>query len=70
MSIVRWRLNDPAEENRQRWTKVHTVSLHAEDLTACHIIIPEHPYMADWNEHVPDGAERCKRCASPDHREA
>lgn len=22
---IRWRLNDPAEENRQRWTRVHLI---------------------------------------------
>jgi len=59
---IRWRLNDPAEENRQRWTKVHRVSFHAADLTACHILIPEHAYMVDRNEWIPDDAPECQRC--------
>jgi hypothetical protein len=68
-TLVRWRLNDPGEENRVRWSKVHTVSLHADDLTACHILIPEHPYMEDRDDQIPSDAERCKRCQTPDHRE-
>jgi hypothetical protein len=62
MELVRWRLNDPAEENRQRWTRVHRVSIHAADLTVCHIVIPEHPYMLDADGQIPTGADRCKRC--------
>lgn len=59
---IRWRLNDPAEENRQRWTKVHRVSVHASDLTACHIIIPENAYDVAYDEWIPDDAIECKRC--------
>jgi hypothetical protein len=61
---IRWRLNDPGDENRQRWTRVHRLSAHAEDLTRCHIIIPEQPYMVDRDEQIPDGALACKRCAT------
>ncbi len=68
-NIIRWRLNDPSEENRQRWTKVHRVSLHSGDLTACHRVIPDHPYMMDRDEWVPDGAPRCRACEHADHRE-
>lgn len=62
--FVRWRLNDPGEEERPRWTKTHVVSFHAGDLTACHIIIPEHPYMMDWDDQPPMGDPSlvCKRC--------
>ncbi len=63
-SKLRWRLNDPSEENRQRWTKVHLVSFHANDLTACHMLIPEHPYMVDYDDQIPADADRCKRCAT------
>lgn len=68
-NYIQWRLNDPTEENRQRWTKVHTVSLHYDDLTACHIKIPEFPYDARRDEWISEAAPRCKRCANPDHRE-
>lgn len=67
---VQWRLNDPGEESAQRWTKVHRVSLQADDLTMCHMRIPEHPYMMDFDEDVDPDAPVCKRCQSPDHREA
>jgi hypothetical protein len=67
---IRWRLNDPAEEARQRWTKVHHVSIHADDLTACHIIIPEHPYMVDRDDQIPTGAALCKRCEHSDELNA
>jgi hypothetical protein len=63
---VQWRLNDLGEENRQRWTRVHRVSFHAEDLTRCHIVIPEHPYMMNRDEWIPTDAPRCKRCAAVD----
>jgi hypothetical protein len=67
--FIQWRLNEPIEANGQRWSKVHTVSLHADDLTACHIKIPEFPYDARRDEWIPEAAPRCKRCANPDHRE-
>ena len=60
--LVRWRLNDPADEPRQRWTKVHKVSMHAADLTVCHQLIPDFPYMRDDTIHVPSDAPRCKNC--------
>jgi len=69
-SLIRWRLNDPGVEWRQRWTKVHRVSLHAEDLTACHRVIPDMAYMTDRNEEVPSDAPRCRACEQADHREA
>jgi len=69
MNLIRWRLNDPADEWTTRWTKVHRVSLHANDLTACHMAIPEYPYMTDRDDQIPEDAPRCKRCAKPDHRE-
>jgi hypothetical protein len=69
IETIRWRLNDLGEENRVRWTKVHRVSIHANDLTACHMIIPDQPYMADRNDQIPDGLPMCKRCLRPDHRE-
>lgn len=59
---VRWRLNDPAEENKQRWTKTHKVSFHASDLTACHQLIPEYPYMMDTDDQIPQDWPVCKRC--------
>jgi hypothetical protein len=62
VALIRWRLNDPADEWRQRWTRVHRVSFHAADLTACHIVIPESPYMVDRDEQIPTGAPHCKRC--------
>lgn len=69
-TTIRWRLNDPAEERAVRWSRVHRVSLHADDLTACHLLIPEHPYMVDRDDDIPEAAPRCKRCLNPDHREA
>jgi hypothetical protein len=63
---IRWRLNEPTEEPRVRWTRVHRVSFHNGDLTRCHMKIPEHPYDAAYNEWIPDDAPRCKRCASID----
>jgi len=59
---LRWRLNDLGEENRVRWTKVHRVSFHAEDLTVCHRLIPSHPYMMDADDDIPSGAPVCKQC--------
>jgi hypothetical protein len=61
--LIRWRRNDPREEHRQRWTMVHRVSAHAEDLTVCHRIIPAHPYMADYDDDIPPNAPRCTACA-------
>lgn len=70
VSLIRWRLRDPGEnDNRVRWTKVHRVSLHAADLTACHQLIPEHPYMVDRDDQIPAAADRCKRCENADHTE-
>ena len=59
---IRWRLNDPAQEWRQRWTKVHRVSFHANDLTVCHILIPEFPYDSEHDGQIPVDAIKCKRC--------
>lgn len=59
---LRWRLNEPIEPNSYRWTKVHRVSVHAENLTACHTIIPEHPYDVAYDEWIPADASRCKNC--------
>jgi hypothetical protein len=70
MTTIRWRLHEPTEGRAQRWTRVHTVSIHADDLTACHMPIPARPYMVDWDDQIPEGVARCKRCANPDHREA
>jgi hypothetical protein len=64
-AYVQWRLNEPIEENSQRWTKVHRISRHADDLTACHIKIPEHPYDTHYDNWIPEGAPRCKRCLKP-----
>lgn len=61
-TMIRWRLNDPAKENRQRWTKAHRVSFHASDLTACHQRIPEHPYMMDTDDQIPADWPACQRC--------
>jgi len=61
---IRWRLNDPAVEWRQRWTRVHVVSRHASDLTACHRLIPEHAYVEERNADIPGDAPRCRRCVS------
>lgn len=58
---IRWRLNDPAEDNRVRWTKVHHVSVHNADLTVCHRIIPQ-AYMTDYDEQIPADAPVCTRC--------
>lgn len=57
--LVRWRLNEPTEENRERWTRVHV----AEDgKTFCGVDVPEWPYMLDEDRHVPGGAARCRKC--------
>lgn len=61
-TLISWRLNDPADEWRQRWTKVHLVSVHAEDLTACHLEIPRYPYDVARDEWIPTARPRCKRC--------
>jgi hypothetical protein len=63
---IRWRLNDPAVEWRQRWTKVHRVSFHNDDLTRCHIKIPEHPYDQERGTSLPEALPRCKRCTTVD----
>lgn len=67
--FIRWRLNGLAEENRQRWTKVHVVSIQDGTLTACHMRIPEHPYMEDRDDQIPAGLDICKRCQSPSYNE-
>lgn len=59
---IQWRLNEPTEEARPRWTKVHRVSVHAADLTVCHIKIPDQPYDTNRNEWIPAAAPTCKRC--------
>lgn len=59
---IRWRLNDPAAENAQRWTKVHLFSRHGDDLTKCHLRIPEFAYMVDIDDQIPSDATACKRC--------
>lgn len=46
---------------RARWTKVHYVSFHAEDLTACHRSIPAE-YAVERLTAVPDGAHICLQC--------
>jgi len=64
---IRWRLNDPAEStNSNRWSRVHIVSFHADDLTRCHARIPYAPYMVDRDDQIPADAPACKRCASVD----
>lgn len=72
MNTIMWRLHEPFIESghRRRWTKVHRVSMHASDLTACHMLIPEHPYDVARDEWIPADAPLCKRCLHPDHREA
>jgi len=60
---IRWRLNEPTELNSQRWSKVHKVSFHNADLTACHQRIPEHAYDVAYDEWIPADAPQCKRCA-------
>lgn len=63
MIRLRWRLNDPAEENRERWTRVHRAIGDMSPKALCGVAIPEHPYMADYNADIPDGAPDCRSCA-------
>lgn len=57
---IRWRLNDPAEEQAERWTKVHRTQTGRK--TFCGITIPELPYMADEDEQIPAAVPSCTRC--------
>lgn len=61
--LIRWRLNSPDVDNRSRWTKVHTISSHAEDLTVCRLPIFPDRYMTDVDDQIPADAPRCQRCA-------
>jgi hypothetical protein len=58
---TRWRLNDPGEENRVRWTKVHYLATPYRAL--CGVMVAEWPYDRDANEQIPDDADVCRRCA-------
>jgi hypothetical protein len=77
LTRIRWRLNDPSEENRQRWTAVHI--LHpgtaatatgafgvlvpsTDEITLCGRTVPANPYMEDRDTQIPDGVETCVRC--------
>ena len=68
-SHLRWTLD-------RTWSKVHRVSLHAADLTACHrtipavILEPARAYMLERGAAIPAEAPRCRQCEAPDHREA
>ena len=61
--LVRWRANDPGEEQRVRWSKVHVRRNPHSQRTACGRLIPEFAYMEDNGPEVPGGAERCQACA-------
>ena len=64
-----WRPNDPAEELRERWTKVHVVrreDQHCSDARAlCGLLIPDFPYMADFGADIPDAAPICRKNHPP-----
>lgn len=78
MIKIRWRLNDPAEENTQRWTLVHVlhpgtaatasgqfgVLIPSDDeVTLCGMTVPQHAYMEDRDEQIPQGCMTCFRCS-------
>ena len=60
--FIRWRLNDPAEESRQRWTRGHFLDTAGATTTLCGLPVPDLPYMEDRDEQIPDGAYYCERC--------
>jgi hypothetical protein len=70
---LRWRLNDPIEENDKRtgarWTRVHKF-VDGDSHTLCGLAIPDHPYMADYDDGTPDGAPVCDRCKTVARRGA
>ena len=57
---IRWRLNDPAEENRERWTRTHITNTSVTD-TLCGLAVP-FAYMQDMNSDIPKEWPFCKRC--------
>ncbi len=62
MHHLQWRLNDLAEETRPRWTRVHKIVAIDATTTLCGLAVPEHPYMANYDENTNPGAPVCDRC--------
>ena len=60
MNEIRWRLNDPAIEWRQRWTRVHVVDATNDARTLCGVTLPD-AYDTDYAPAA--GLDKCKRCA-------
>jgi len=60
--LIRWRLNDPAEEDVVRWTRVHRVSFIHPGKTLCRLRIPDLPFDLNRNDEIPVEAPRCKTC--------
>lgn len=65
---IRWRLNDPAEENRERWSKVHCASAshrHDSNVKAfCGVKVPDYPYDSEYDREP----ITCKTCLAKSGR--
>ena len=62
MHHIIWRLNEPTEEARPRWTRVHKINELTSSTTLCGITVPDHPYDSAFDEHTPKGRAVCDRC--------
>lgn len=66
LSLIRWRDADPGESDRSargnNWTRVHVLAANGTS-TICGLVVPNHPYMEDYNADIPAGAPKCQRCA-------
>lgn len=59
---IQWRLNDPAAEAAERWTRSHVTNTGKK--TRCGIVIPEFAYMTNEDDQIGSGVECCARCGS------
>jgi hypothetical protein len=57
---IQWRLNDPAAEDRERWTRSHVTETGRK--TRCGLSIPEVAYMTNEDDQIGAGVLKCLRC--------